>query len=84
MKYRESQDDKKLRQWFVNDFSKAMLRGIKLTKGNLRGLNSLEIRFNFPITAIAGRNGAGKSTILALSCCAYHNHKSGYKPPDYP
>lgn len=81
MKYCESKDDKKLRQWFVKDYSRAMLRRISLAKGNLRGLNSLDISFTFPITAIAGRNGAGKSTILALSCCAYHNYKNAYKLP---
>ncbi len=81
MKYRESRQDKQLRKWFTNDFSRALLRNIDLRKGNLRGLNTLDIQFNFPITAIAGRNGAGKSTILALACCAYHNNLRGYKLP---
>lgn len=81
MKYRESQKDKTLRQRFANDYSHALLRRIMLTEGELRGINSLDIRFEFPITAIAGKNGAGKSTILALACCAYHNQKSGYKLP---
>lgn len=81
MKYRESQKDKKLRQRFANDFSHAFLRRIVLTEGELRGINSLDIRFEFPITAIAGKNGAGKSTILALACCAYHNQKNGFKLP---
>jgi len=81
MKYRESTIDKKLRKWFLNDFTRALLRKINLRKGHLRGLNSFEIDFYFPIVAIAGRNGAGKSTILALSCCAYHNRKNGYKLP---
>ena len=81
MKYRESQVDKSLRKWFLNDYSRALLRRIELNKGYLRGLNSFEIAFQFPIVAIAGRNGAGKSTVLALSCCAYHNHKNGYKLP---
>jgi len=81
MKYRESQKDKELRKWFLNDNTRALLRRIELRKGYLRGLNSFEIAFQFPIVAIAGRNGAGKSTVLALSCCAYHNHKNGYKLP---
>ncbi|MFZ5933245.1 MULTISPECIES: hypothetical protein [Pseudomonas] len=34
---------------------------------------------DFPITAIAGRNGSGKSTVLALACCAFHNLKTGFK-----
>lgn len=52
-----------------------------LRSGELRGLNALDLVLGFPITAIAGKNGAGKSTILALACCAYHNGKDGYRFP---
>ena len=34
---------------------------------SLRGIERLSIPFNYPITAISGRNGVGKSTILALA-----------------
>jgi predicted ATPase len=81
MNYRESNKDKALRQWFNNDTSKALLREIRLKKGQLRGLNALDLRLEFPITAIAGRNGAGKSTVLALACCAFHNSKDGFRLP---
>lgn len=81
MKYRESQRDKQLRKRFTNDNAHALLRRISLEEGCLRGINELDITFQYPITAIAGRNGAGKSTILALACCAYHNAKSGFKLP---
>jgi predicted ATPase len=81
MKYRESHKDKQLRHRFANDYAHASLRRIYLRKGELRGINSLDISFAYPITAIAGKNGAGKSTILALACCAYHNHKNGFKLP---
>ncbi len=81
MKYRESQIDKELRQWFNNDLSKALLRKIHLTEGSLRGVNSLNIDFTYPISAFAGVNGAGKSTILAMACCAYHAKTDGYKLP---
>ena len=81
MKYRESQKDKDLRKRFANDNSHTLLRRIVLKEGVLRGVNSLDISFQYPITAIAGRNGAGKSTILALACCAYHNSKTGFKLP---
>jgi len=33
----------------------------------LRGIERLLVPFNYPITAICGRNGVGKSTILALA-----------------
>lgn len=36
-----------------------------------RGINSLEIDLEFPITAISGLNGAGKSTIGQIAICAY-------------
>jgi len=81
MKYRESSIDKDLRKWFVGDMSKALLRRIILRTGSLRGVNALDISFTYPITAFAGINGAGKSTILALACCAYHAKKDGFKLP---
>lgn len=81
MKYRESQVDKDLRAWFAGDFSKALLRNIQLRKGSLRGINSLSLDFNYPIVAFCGINGAGKSTILAMACCAYHNQSNGFKLP---
>ncbi|WP_205901425.1 ATP-dependent nuclease [Pseudomonas viridiflava] len=81
MKYRESSTDKKLRSWFKNDNKKQLLRGILLESGNLRGLTPFKIDINFPITAFAGVNGAGKSTLLAISSCAFHNVKTGFKLP---
>lgn len=81
MKYRESQRDKQLRKRFANDNTHLLLRQIILREGTLRGLDALDISFQYPITAIAGKNGAGKSTILALACCAYHNNKTGFKLP---
>ncbi|MEE5092518.1 AAA family ATPase [Xanthomonas euvesicatoria] len=68
-----------LRAWFISDNTKALLRGIKLIKGSIRGINSLDIEFHYPIAAFAGVNGAGKSTILALASCAFHNNPGGYK-----
>ncbi|WP_255481405.1 AAA family ATPase [Rhodanobacter sp. ANJX3] len=65
----------------MNDLSKALLRSIKLTKGALRGINSLSLSFDYPIVAFSGVNGAGKSTILAMACCAFHNKLDGYKLP---
>lgn len=79
MKYRESSKDKKLRDWYSNDYSHALLKRITLKTGMLRGLGKMDLSFDYPITAIAGKNGAGKSTVLALACCAFHNSKKGYK-----
>jgi len=81
MKYRETSIDTKLRDWFKNDLTKCLLRGINLEKGTLRGLTPFQLSIDFPILALAGKNGAGKSTLLALACCAYHNETNGYRPP---
>jgi predicted ATPase len=81
MKYRESQNDKKLRSWFTSDMTRGLLRRIVLNKGAFRGLNALDVSFDYPITAFAGKNGAGKSTILALACCAFHNKFGEFKLP---
>lgn len=81
MKYRESTIDKELRQWFSNDLSKALLKKIHLKEGRLRGITELNVDFTYPITAFAGINGAGKSTILAMACCAYHAKNDGFKLP---
>ena len=81
MKYRETTKDKKLRSWFANDMTRGLLKRIQLKKGGLRGLNSLDITFDYPITAVAGKNGAGKSTVLALACCAFHCASEGFKLP---
>jgi len=47
----------------------------------LRGITELSLRFDYPVTAIAGRNGCGKSTILALAALAFHS-PDGYHPPN--
>ena len=81
MRYRESQQDRRLRKWFVSDMEKSLLRSVALLKGSFRSLNSLRIQFDYPIAAICGKNGAGKSTITALTCCAFHGLPHGYRLP---
>lgn len=81
MAYNYSKVDEDNLSWFPNDPSKASLLAIELGHGNLRGLRPFEMHLKYPITAIAGRNGSGKSTILAMAACAYHNSKDGFKLP---
>ncbi|EKN3698160.1 ATP-binding protein [Yersinia enterocolitica] len=78
MKYRSSQIDIKLKRWFENSLDHQLLRKISLTLGRLRGVTKFEININYPLLAIAGRNGSGKSTILAMAACAYHNDNKEY------
>lgn len=39
----------------------------------IRGIQALIIPFRFPITALCGNNGVGKSTVLALAALAHHS-----------
>ena len=80
MTYRYSNIDNNNIRWFTKDDSKATLLSIE-TRRKIRGLKDIKIEFKYPITAIAGRNGSGKTTALALAACAYHNTKNGFKLP---
>lgn len=42
-----------------------------------RGINSLELSMDFPVTAISGLNGAGKSTLGQLAICGYRKPLTG-------
>ena len=79
MAYSYSQIDKTNLAWFDKDTSKATLLGVQIAMGQLRGLENLKIHFRYPITAISGKNGTGKSTILACAACAFHNGATGFK-----
>src|ERR1035437_10362880 len=97
MRYNYSQSDKSNLDWFEKDTSKRTLirmkieRGVfgfknkivqaKEGRGSFRGLNDIEIHFKYPITVISGKNGTGKSTLLACAACAFHNLKyTGFRP----
>jgi len=43
----------------------------KMTIKKLRGMEDQPIVFDFPVTAIIGPNGGGKTTILGAAACAY-------------
>lgn len=45
----------------------------------LRGIQELEINFGYPLTVICGKNGSGKSTILALAALGFHS-PNGHVP----
>lgn len=53
---------------------KQFIQSIKIT--NIHGWTGQEIKFNYPIVAVVGENGIGKSTFLKAAVCAYQN-KSG-------
>lgn len=47
------------------------IKSIKIT--NIHGWVDQEIHFRFPVVAIVGENGVGKSTFLKAAICAYKN-----------
>ncbi len=81
MAYNYSRLDEENLKWFPRDNSCATLRTIDIRSGQIRGLRKVVINFRYPITAIAGRNGSCKTTVLALSACAFHNNSDGFKLP---
>lgn len=51
------------------------LRSIRLNK--VRGFNDAQVNFDFPVTALVGPNGGGKSTVLGAAGCAYKSIRPG-------
>ncbi len=56
----------------------------------IRGFNDLRVRFDYPVSVIAGGNTTGKSTVLFAAACAYKVPGAGVKTfvpstlfPDY-
>jgi predicted ATPase len=81
MAYCYSNLDRNNLKRFANDSTRASLLAIAVRGGNIRGLKDIKIPFEYPITAIAGRNRSGKTTVLALAACAYHNSPDGFRLP---
>ena len=51
------------------------LRSVRIVR--TRGLSGVEVRFDFPVTALIGPNGGGKSTVLGAAACAYKEIRPG-------
>lgn len=49
----------------------------------LRGWDGQRVHFDFPIIAIAGENGSGKSTILQCAACVYQNEERTWYPSEF-
>ncbi len=49
----------------------------KVTLCPIRGFVNESVRFDFPVTAIIGPNGGGKSSVLGACACAYISQKPG-------
>lgn len=44
---------------------------------NIKGFSNQVVRFQFPVTALIGPNGGGKTTVLGAAACAYKETKPG-------
>lgn len=53
-----------------------------ITISNIHGWNGQKMQFRFPVVAIVGENGIGKSTFLKAALCAYRvsNNSNDYYP----
>jgi energy-coupling factor transporter ATP-binding protein EcfA2 len=51
------------------------LKAVRLQR--VRGFSGGQVTFEFPVTALIGPNGGGKSTILGAAACAYKEIKPG-------
>ncbi len=51
------------------------LKAVRLNR--VRGFTGAQVSFDFPVTALVGPNGGGKSTVLGATACAYKSIKPG-------
>jgi hypothetical protein len=65
--------ERQLKRWWDANNGPS-LRSIEIIGGaRLRGFSNFTIDFRYPLVVLAGKNGTGKSTILACATCAYQN-----------
>lgn len=74
--------ERRLHEWWQHGQNRRFAKLSEITiKSNvgLRGIRDLKVKFDYPLTCIAGRNGCGKSTVLALAALAFHS-PNGHHP----
>lgn len=81
LRYQLSDVDRRNIERFASDHTRCSLKNIDLPSGSIRALSNFSIKFKYPLSAISGRNGSGKSTILALAACAFHGAHDGWRLP---
>jgi predicted ATPase len=78
---RLNHEEQHLLEFWTNppaNFRRPLLKQIRIeSPTNLRGIRRLIVPLPYPITAICGRNGVGKSTVLALAALSCPT------PPDW-
>jgi predicted ATPase len=61
-----------IRRQFQNGNWRKFINSVTISK--IRGWDNRSVRFMFPICALVGENGTGKSTILRAVVCSYENN----------
>lgn len=64
-----------IRKQFASGLWPKFLESVSID--GLRGWKGQAVRFDFPVTAVVGENGSGKSTVLKASACIYENKLPG-------
>lgn len=78
MSYLNEIRDSEIEELFekVNNLSYGKyLKSLKMV--HIRGFKNQVVNFDFPVTAIIGTNGGGKTTTLGSAACAYIEIKPG-------
>ncbi|MGI4853693.1 MAG: ATP-dependent nuclease [Janthinobacterium lividum] len=72
-----------IRQQFLSGQWPQMLQSVSID--GLRGWAGEAVNFRFPIVAIVGENGSGKSTVLKVAASAYGNtdESKRFRPSDF-
>ena len=71
-----TQTEQRLKAWWQSTttrFNYPVLSELSVRgERGLRGIRDASVSFDYPLTVLCGRNGTGKSTILALAALAFH------------
>lgn len=75
-------DIQKIRDQFSGGLWPQFLESVEIS--GVRGWSGQIVTFRFPVVAIVGENGSGKSTVLKVAASAYDPKKGkGYYPSDF-
>lgn len=77
----DNQEIFKIRDQFQGGLWPQFLERVEI-KG-LRGWKGQSVQFKYPVVAIVGENGAGKSTVLKVAAAAYDAAENKYFPSDF-
>ncbi|MGP2491946.1 AAA family ATPase [Mesorhizobium sp. PUT5] len=68
-------------KWIAGNSWPKFLEWIEIR--GIRGWSGQRVSLNFPIVAIVGENGSGKSTIIQSAACAYQNDGRVWFPSEF-